>query len=83
MAQTTSLPSAVLRDTEDMSVIANKDESSVGGSSGSARFESFASFLLKTQEEICRQAEATDGGDSRFCFDRWDRSGPSEVGRGM
>ena len=51
------------------------------GSSSSERFDSFAKFLLETQEVICRQAETSDGRAS-FCSDRWERDGPSEVGTG-
>lgn len=47
-------------------------------SSGSKRFESFAKFLLETQEQICQQAATTDG-KADFCVDKWERGAPSEV----
>lgn len=50
----------------------------VGSSSSSERFESFAKFLLETQDAICRRAEASDG-KATFCSDRWERDHPTEV----
>lgn len=52
--------------------------SSSGGSGRVDRFDSFANFLLETQEAICREAEASDGV-GRFCSERWERDSPSEV----
>lgn len=51
----------------------------VAKTASSERFDNFAKFLLETQEVICQQAEASDGRGS-FCFDRWERDGPSQVG---
>lgn len=44
----------------------------------SERFENFAEFLVKTQSDICSQAETSDG-KATFCSDRWEREGASKV----
>ncbi|CAN0164482.1 unnamed protein product [Ectocarpus fasciculatus] len=45
--------------------------------SSSERFENFAEFLVKTQSDICSQAETSDG-KATFCIDRWEREGASK-----
>lgn len=55
------------------------NELSDDGSGSSERFDSFADFLVKTQADICRQAEDSDGR-ATFCTDRWEREGASKVG---
>lgn len=46
--------------------------------SSSERFDNFAEFLVKTQSDICSQAETSDG-KATFCIDRWEREGASKV----